>query len=76
MAKATRKEGKGVKAETPAGGVEMRGQMGPEDPLEPFSNRLPRSLHRRLKVYAAQSGRSIGEILREALEGYLGGQPR
>lgn len=50
--------------------------MGPEDPLEPFSNRLPRSLHRRLKVYAAQSGRSIGEILREALEGYLGGQPR
>lgn len=76
MAKAAKDVRASSRTETTVRAAEERGQTKPEDPLEPFSNRLPRSLHRRLKVYAAQQGKSIGEILEEALTGYLEGQAR
>ena len=41
------------------------------DPLEPFNTRLPRSLQRRLRVYAALEGRKIQDVLGSALDEYL-----
>ena len=41
------------------------------DPLEPFNTRLPRSLHRRLRVYAALHDRKIQDVLGSALDEYL-----
>lgn len=41
------------------------------DPLEPFNSRLPRSLQRRLRVYAALHDRKIQDVLGSALDEYL-----
>lgn len=41
------------------------------DPLEPFNTRLPHSLQRRLRVYAALEGRKIQDVLGSALDEYL-----
>ncbi|WP_405213944.1 hypothetical protein [Deinococcus sp. SM5_A1] len=41
------------------------------DALESFNTRLPRSLQRRLKIYAAQSGHKIQDVVTQALDGYL-----
>lgn len=43
-----------------------------EDPLESFNTRLPRSLHRALKMHAAAEGIKIQDIVQHALNAYLG----
>lgn len=42
------------------------------DPLESFNTRLPRSLHRALKMHAAAEGVKIQDIVQQALNAYLG----
>ncbi|TSA80591.1 hypothetical protein FNU79_16325 [Deinococcus detaillensis] len=42
------------------------------DVPESFNTRLPRSLQRRLKVYAAEEGVKIQDVVQRALEKYLG----
>ncbi|AZI45097.1 hypothetical protein EHF33_19660 (plasmid) [Deinococcus psychrotolerans] len=42
------------------------------DVLESFNTRLPRSLQRRLKVYAAEEGVKIQDVVQRALEEHLG----
>ncbi|CAM4197486.1 hypothetical protein [Deinococcus marmoris] len=39
--------------------------------LESFNTRLPRSLHRRLKVYTATEGHKIQDVVAQALDEYL-----
>lgn len=46
------------------------------DVLESFNTRLPRSLQRRLKVYAAGEGVKIQDAVQQALEEYLGKKER
>ena len=41
------------------------------DPLESFNTRLPRSLHRRLKVHVALKGQKIQDVMHQALDEYL-----
>ena len=41
------------------------------DPLDSFNTRLPRSLHKRLKVHVAVEGRKIQDVVQEALDDYL-----
>jgi D-hexose-6-phosphate mutarotase len=47
-------------------------QVEQDDPLESFNTRLPRSLQRRLKVYTAQEGSKIQDVVQAALEAYFG----
>lgn len=46
------------------------------DALESFNTRLPRSLQRRLKVYAAGEGVKIQDVIQGALEEYLSKKER
>lgn len=39
--------------------------------LESFNTRLPRGLHRRLKVYTAVEGHKIQDVVAQALDEYL-----
>lgn len=39
--------------------------------LESFNTRLPRGLHRRLKVYTAMEGHKIQDVVAQALNEYL-----
>ena len=39
--------------------------------LESFNTRLPRGLHRRLKVYTAIEGHKIQDVVAQALDEYL-----
>ena len=39
--------------------------------LESFNTRLPRGLHRRLKVYTALEGHKIQDVVAQALDEYL-----
>lgn len=39
--------------------------------LESFNTRLPRGLHRRLKVYTATEGHKIQDVVARALDEYL-----
>ncbi|QFP75051.1 hypothetical protein [Deinococcus sp. AJ005] len=39
--------------------------------LESFNTRLPRGLHRRLKVYTATKGHKIQDVVAQALNEYL-----
>lgn len=39
--------------------------------LESFNTRLPRGLHRRLKVYTAVEGHKIQDVVARALDEYL-----
>lgn len=39
--------------------------------LESFNTRLPRSLQRRMKMYAASEGVKIQDVVQQALEEYL-----
>ena len=41
------------------------------EPLDSFNTRLPRSLHKRLKVHVAVEGRKIQDVVQEALDDYL-----
>lgn len=41
------------------------------DPLESFNTRLPRSLHRALKMHAAAEGLKIQDIVQHALNAYF-----
>ena len=41
------------------------------DPLESFNTRLPRSLHRALKIHAAAEGLKIQDLVQHALMEYL-----
>lgn len=43
----------------------------PDDPLESFNTRLPRSLQKRLKVYVAMEDRKIQDVLCDVLDAYL-----
>ena len=56
--------------------VKVAAQVEHDDPLESFNTRLPRSLQRRLKVYTAQEGSKIQDIVQAALEEYLGKKER
>ena len=47
-------------------------QVEQDDPLESFNTRLPRSLQRRLKVYTAQEGSKIQDVVQAALDDYIG----
>ena len=38
------------------------------EPLDSFNTRLPRSLHRRLKVHVAVEGRKIQDVVQQALD--------
>lgn len=42
-----------------------------DDPVVQFGGRIPTSLRRRVRVYAAASDKEVAQILREALEEYL-----
>ena len=42
-----------------------------EEPMALFSTRLPRSTHRRLKVYAASTGDPIQDIVEAAITAHL-----
>lgn len=46
------------------------------DVLESFNTRLPRSLQRRLKVYAAGERVKIQDVVQQALEQYLSKKER
>ena len=52
------------------------GHQVSDDPLESFNTRLPRSLQRRLKVYTAQEGSKIQDVVQAALDEYLGKKER
>lgn len=47
-------------------------ETAPVEELESFNTRLPRGLHRRLKMHAAGEGRKIQDVVSAALEEYLG----
>lgn len=56
--------------------VKVAAQAEQDDPLESFNTRLPRSLQRRLKVYTAQEGGKIQDVVQAALDDYLGKKER
>lgn len=61
-----------VQATTPPPTPVAQPQHSPADePLESFNTRLPRGLHRRLKVHAATAGVKIQDAVQTALETYL-----
>ena len=55
----------------PAPPVEVSAAPADAEPLDSFNTRLPRSLHRRLKVHVAVEGRKIQDVVQEALDDYL-----
>lgn len=58
-------------APRPEGGQAPTLPAAEPDPLESFNTRLPRSLHRRLKVHTALEGLKIQEVVGRALVEYL-----
>ena len=64
---------KDPKTELPPGPSPTPGKPGgdPNDPLEPFNSRLPRSLQKRLKVHVALHDTKIQDVLGAALDDYL-----
>lgn len=42
-----------------------------KETLRPISTRLPRSLHQKLKIAAAAQGKTMQQLLREAVERYV-----
>lgn len=46
----------------------------PAEPKVQLAVRIPRELHRRLKVYAAMQGQSITTVVERALDAALPGQ--
>lgn len=76
---AAMKQRMGSQAETPEPvptPVPSPQQVEETDLLESFNTRLPRSLQRRLKVYAAGERVKIQDVVQQALENYLSEKER